>query len=226
MSRATNLRILIADDHELIRRGIRDLLAAKVEWHVVAEASQGLDAVRLAAKFKPDLAILDFSMPYLNGPQVAMEIAHVSTLTRVIFLTMHDSEQTVREALKSGATGFVLKSDADQNLLRAVEAVSQGRNFFTSHVVELLRNKYLEEKGPSRVEPEKPLITAREREVMALLASGMTNREIAAQLKISIRTAESHRININHKLSFKSMADLMRYALREVGQHDTNHGTS
>jgi DNA-binding NarL/FixJ family response regulator len=214
MLSATRLRILIADDHELIRRGIRDLLAARIDWQVVAEASHGLDAVSLASEFQPDVAILDFSMPHLNGPQVALEIARVSSSTRVILLTMHDSEQTIREVLKSGAMGFVLKSDADQDLLRAVEAVSQGRNFFTPRIGELLRNRYLEEKAPPQSEPEKPPITAREREVMALLASGLTNREIAAQLKISIRTAESHRININRKLSFKSMADLMRYALR------------
>jgi len=214
MHRTDKLRILIADDHELIRRGIRDLLSVKVDWQVIAEACDGPDAVRLASEFKPDLAILDFSMPDMNGPQVTRELARVSALTKVIILTMHDSEQVIRKVLESGASGFVLKTDADQVLRGAIEAVSQGRYFFTSRVAELLLKEYLDGKASPPKKPVEPRITHREQEVMALLASGMTSREIAIHLGISTRTAESHRLNINRKLSFKSIADLVRYAIR------------
>ena len=208
------LRIVVADDHGLIRRGVRELLAVRPEWTVVAEASNGRDAVRLTEELKPDVAILDYSMPVMNGLLAAQEIARLPVSVDVILLTMHDSEETVREALKSGARGFVLKTDADRDLLDAVEAVSKHRMFFTSHVVELVLNGYLSSKASPNNPIEASRLTLREREVVQLLAEGKTSKEIASTLQISVRTTETHRININRKLNLNSVADLVRYAIR------------
>jgi DNA-binding NarL/FixJ family response regulator len=207
------LRILVADDHELIRRGIRELLASKSEWHVVAEASNGREAVAKTRELKPDIVILDYSMPEMNGLETAQEIARLNLKTEVILLTMHDSEGIIREVLKSGARGFVLKSDADRDLVDAVEAVSKHRQFFTPRVAELVLHGYLAETS-SHMPSEVARLTLREREVVQLLAEGKTSREIAGLLKISVRTTETHRVNINRKLNFNSVADLVRYAIR------------
>jgi DNA-binding NarL/FixJ family response regulator len=210
------LRVLIADDHDLIRRGVRDLLATRDGWHVVGEASNGADAVRKAVSLRPDIAILDFSMPELNGPAAAAQIAKQVPETGVLVLTMHDSEQVMREVLEAGARGLVLKSDADRDLLEAVEAVSKKRHFFTRRLSELVLGGYLAGTSPAKVKmkSEAPQLTHREREVMRLLADGMSSKEAATQLQISIRTVESHRININRKLGFNSIANLVHYAIR------------
>jgi DNA-binding NarL/FixJ family response regulator len=209
------LRILIADDHDLIRRGVRDLLAARSGWHVVGEACNGTDAVRKAVSLKPDIAILDFSMPELNGPEAAAQIAEKVPETGVVVLTMHDSEQVMREVLQAGARGLVLKSDADRDLLEAVEAVAKKRHFFTTRLSELVLGRYLA--GTATKEKEKSKVaqlTERECEVVRLLADGMSSKEAAIQLQISIRTVESHRINISRKLGFNSIARLVHYAIR------------
>ena len=209
------LRILIADDHDLIRRGVRDLLAARSGWQVVGEACNGTDAVRKAVSLRPDIAILDFSMPELNGPGAAAQIAEKVPETGVVVLTMHDSEQVMREVLQAGARGLVLKSDADRDLLEAVEAVAKKRHFFTTRLSELVLGGYLA--GTATKEKEKKKVaqlTERECEVMRLLAVGMSSKEAATRLQISIRTVESHRINISRKLGFNSIAKLVHYAIR------------
>ena len=210
-----DLRILIADDHQLIRRGLRDLLATRSGWLVVGETSNGLDAVEMAVTLRPDIAILDFSMPGLNGPGAAAFISSQVPETGVIVLTMHDSESVIREVLRAGARGFVLKSDADRDLLLAVKAVAENRLFFTARVSQLitayLRGGEVWSKTGSRSAAR---LTEREHEVMRLLADGMTSKEVATLLQISIRTVESHRINISRKLGFSSIADLVRYAIR------------
>jgi DNA-binding NarL/FixJ family response regulator len=210
------LRILIADDHDLIRRGVRDLLSTRGGWQVVGEACNGVDAVRKAVNLRPDVAILDFSMPELNGPEAATLIAEQSPETGVVVLTMHDSEQVMRQVLQSGARGMVLKSDADRDLLEAVESVSRKRHFFTSRLSDLVLGGYLG--GTSTIAKSKSKaasqLTERECEVMRLLADGMSSKEAAMRLQISIRTVESHRININRKLGFHSVANLVRYAIR------------
>jgi DNA-binding NarL/FixJ family response regulator len=209
------LRILIADDHDLIRRGVRDLLAARSGWQVVGEACNGAEAVQKAVSLKPDIAILDFSMPELNGPGAATQIAEKVPETGVVVLTMHDSEQVMREVLQSGARGLVLKSDADCDLLEAVEAVARKRHFFTTRLSELVLGGFLA--GPAakdKVKSKIPQLTERECEVVRLLADGMSSREAATRLKISIRTVESHRINISRKLGFNSIAKLVQYAIR------------
>jgi DNA-binding NarL/FixJ family response regulator len=209
------LRVLVADDHDLIRRGVRDLLAARSGWRVVAEACTGTEAVRKAVELKPDIAILDFSMPELNGPAAAAQIAERSPETGVVVLTMHDSEHVVREVLRTGARGLVLKSDADRDLLEAVEAVAKKRHFFTTRLSELVLGGYLAGTAANEKEKTKSAqLTERECEVMRLLADGMSSKEAAASLQISIRTVESHRININRKLGFNSIAKLVHYAIR------------
>jgi DNA-binding NarL/FixJ family response regulator len=209
------LRVLIADDHDLIRRGVRDLLTARSGWQVVGEACNGADAVQKAVSLRPDVAILDFSMPELNGPAAAAQITEKAPETGVVVLTMHDSEQVMREVLQAGARGLVLKSDADRDLLEAVEAVAKKRHFFTTRLSDLVLGGYLA--GTSTKHKEKSKVarlTERECEVMRLLADGMSSKEAATRLQISIRTVESHRINISRKLGFNSIAKLVHYAIR------------
>jgi DNA-binding NarL/FixJ family response regulator len=209
------LRVLIADDHDLIRRGVRDLLAARSGWQVVGEACNGADAVRKAVTLRPDIAILDFSMPELNGPGAAAQIAEKVPETGVVVLTMHDSEQVMREVLQAGARGLVLKSDADRDLVEAVEAVAKKRHFFTTRLSELVFGGYLAGAASREKEKKNPdHLTGRECEVMRLLADGMSSKEAATRLQISIRTVESHRINISRKLGFNSIAKLVHYAIR------------
>jgi DNA-binding NarL/FixJ family response regulator len=209
------LRVLIADDHDLIRRGVRDLLAARSGWQVVGEACSGADAVQKAVSLRPDVAILDFSMPELNGPEAAAEIAEKVPETGVVVLTMHDSEQVMREVLQAGARGLVLKSDADRDLVEAVEAVARKRHFFTTRMSELVLGGYLAGNAAKvKVESKVSQLTERECEVVRLLADGMSNKQAATQLQISIRTVESHRINISRKLGFNSIAKLVQYAIR------------
>src|SRR5882757_9542781 len=209
------LRVLIADDHDLVRRGVRDLLATRNGWQVVGEACDGADAVRQAVALRPDIAILDFSMPELNGPGAAAQIAEKVPETGVVVFTMHDSEEVMREVLQAGARGLVLKSDADRDLLEAVEAVSKKRHFFTTRMSERVLGGYLAGTAPKEKEKNRVAqLTERECEVMRLLAGGMSSKEAATRLQISIRTVESHRINISRKLGFNSIAKLVHYAIR------------
>jgi DNA-binding NarL/FixJ family response regulator len=210
------LRIMIADDHQLIRRGLRDLLTVQLGWQVVGEACNGVDAVQMAVNLRPDIAILDFWMPELNGLGAAAQIAEKVPETGVVVLTMHDSEQVIRKILQVGARGLVLKSDADRDLLEAVEAVAEHRHFFSARVAELILGGYLTGNTMSAMKGKRTItqLTEREREVMRLLAEGMTSKEAATHLQISTRTVESHRINISRKLDFSSIADLVRYAIR------------
>ena len=207
------LRVLIADDHDLVRRGVRDLLATRNGWQVVGEACNGADAVRQAVALRPDIAILDFSMPELNGPGAAAQIAEKVPEAGVVVLTMHDSEQVMREVLQAGARGLVLKSDADRDLLEAVEAVSKKRHFFTARMSEMVLGGYLAGTTTAKTKTKVAQLTERECEVIRLLVDGMSSKEAATRLQISIRTVESHRININRKLGFTSIANLVRYAI-------------
>ena len=216
------LRILIADDHHLVRRGLRSLFASQTEWEIVGEANHGEEALEKILALKPDVAILDFSMPLMEGSTAATQIKQISPDTRVIVLTMHDSDHVIHEVLRSGARGYVLKSDADQDLVAAVQTVSQERYFFPPRVEEAVLEVFLaESKGTPRGRQNKAELTARERQVLSLLADGVTSKQIASKLTISVRTVESHRIHINRKLGFGSIADLVRYAIRHgiVAQH-------
>ena len=211
------LTILIADDHPLIRRGVRELLSTRPEWQIVGEASDGAEAIQKVFSLKPDVAILDFSMPELNGSEVAALIVRNAPETGIVVLTMHDSDGVIHQVLRSGARGLVLKGDADRTLLAAVEAVAERRHYYTARASELVLGGYLT--GKVTTEPgganSEPQLTEREEEVLRLLADGMTSKEAAAELQISVRTVESHRINISRKCGFSSIADLIHYAIRK-----------
>ncbi len=213
MSRAL---ILIADDHAIVRRGLRALVQSQPEWEVCAEASNGREAVAKAAEFKPNVAILDIGMPELNGLDATRQIVKASPQTEVLILSMHQSEEVVREVLNAGARGYVLKSDADENLVAAVEMLLEHKPFLTSDVTDVVLLKYLNNQTTSegltlRV---KPRITAREREIIQLLSEGKSNKEVAVVLDISTRTVETHRASIMHKLGLASSSELVRYAIR------------
>lgn len=207
----TALRILVADDHEIVRRGVRVLLEARPGWQICAEAVEGREAVEKAGRLKPDIVILDIGMPVLNGLEAARRIRKDSPQSEVLILTMHESEQVVREVLTAGARGYVLKSDAGRDLVNAVAALSRHETFFTSRVADYVLKSYLDGRGG---EEDPSAVTPREREVIQLLAEGKGNKEVAATLGISVRTAETHRTHIMRKLECRSFSDLVRYAIR------------
>lgn len=213
------LRILIADDHEVARRGIRSLLESHAGWEVCAEAKDGRDAVELATRTKPDLILLDIGMPNLNGLEAARQILATNPNIAILILTMHDSDQVIREVLRAGARGFLLKSDAGRDLVAAVDALQRQRTFFTTRVSQMVLEGFLNRDGKhSDLEPDvvhsQEILTSREREVIQLLAEGRTSKEVAATLNLSVKTAETHRTNLMRKLGLHSVADLTRYAVR------------
>ena len=215
------LRILIADDHEVARHGIRALLEGHPGWEVCAEARDGREAVELAAISKPDVILLDIGMPNLNGLEAARQILAVNPEVAILILTMHDSDHVVREVLRAGARGFLLKSDAGLELVTAVEALQVQRTFFTTRVSQMVLEGYLDrdirEEGnvANGAEPDSgDILTGREREVIQLLAEGKTSKEVAVALNLSVKTAETHRTNLMRKLGLHSVADLTRYAVR------------
>jgi DNA-binding NarL/FixJ family response regulator len=207
------LRILIADDHEVARQGIRSLLESHAEWEVCGEARDGREAVEYASKLKPDVLLLDIGMPNLNGLDAARQILATTPEARLLILTVHDSEQVVREVLAAGARGFLLKSDAGRDLLAAVEALQHRRTFFTSSVAQMMLDGYLrpEDEGDAA---RQRVLTPREREVIQLVAEGKTTKEIATALSLSVKTAETHRTNLMRKLDLHSVAALTLYAVR------------
>ncbi|HZU24186.1 MAG TPA: response regulator transcription factor [Bryobacteraceae bacterium] len=209
------VRIIIADDHEIMRKGLRSLLEARPEWQVIAEASTGREAVEKIRELSPNVAVLDIGMPELNGLEATRHIVRESPQTQVLILTMHESEQMVRDVLDAGARGYVLKSDAARDLVNAVDALSQHRTFFSSRISDILLQAYLH--GPERPvqpQPARGRLTAREREIVQLLAEGKSNKEVATALNISVKTAETHRTNIMNKLDLHSISELVRYAVR------------
>jgi len=208
----TPLRIVIVDDHAVVRRGIRALLESQPGWEIVGEAATGREAVDLAKRLQPDIVIMDLSLPELNGLDATRQIVKDSPRTEVLVLTMHQSEELARNVLQAGARGYVLKSDADQNLIAAVESLSQRKPFLTAAVTEFVLDDYLhrtEEGGAGHA-----VVTPREREIIQLLAEGKSNKETASALSVSVKTVEAHRANIMRKLRLRSVSDLVRYAIR------------
>jgi DNA-binding NarL/FixJ family response regulator len=207
----TPLRILIADDHEVVRRGVRVLLEARPGWEICDEAVEGREAVEKAVRLRPDVVILDIGMPLLNGLEAARQIRKAAPQSEVLILTMHDSEQVIREVLAAGARGYVLKTDAGRSLVHAVEALSRHKPFFSSSVAEFVLQGFLDGKAETR---DTTSLTQREKEVVQLLAEGKGNKDVATILGISVRTAETHRTNIMRKLGCESFSELVRYAIR------------
>lgn len=216
MTSATkHLRIVVADDHELVRRGIQDLLQIQRGWKVVGEASGGREAVEKVKNLKPDIAILDITMPEMDGLEATRHIHEAAVETRVLILTMHESDQMVRRVLEAGARGYVLKSDLAGQLVKAVKEVSQGNLYLTPKVSEIVLEGFLkaeQETNRSKEPQVKP--TPREIEIIRLLAEGRANKEIASALGITIRTVETHRAKIMSKLGLHSITELVRYAFR------------
>ena len=202
-------RILIADDHAIVRSGLRTILEAHANWEVVAEAADGKEAIQNAIATEPDVAVVDYSLPLVNGIEVTRQIRARLPKTEVLIFTMHDNQTLVEDLLKAGARGYLLKSDARSLLIGAVEALAAHRPFFTAKVSEALLNHYV--KGRQRTAP---VLTDRERSVVQLVAEGHTNKEVGLLLGITIKTVETHRATVMRKLNLSSPAALVRYAIR------------
>ena len=213
--RTKELKILVADDHDIIRRGLKHLLTARPGWDVCAEAKTGREAVTLAEQLRPDVVVMDIGMPDLNGLEAARRIRKSLPKTEILILTLHFSDQLVREIVDVGARAYITKSDADRDLVAAVEALADHRTFFTARAAEMLLNNFTAH--PSTAAPQanpRSRITTREREIVQLIAEGKSSKEVAQALGISVKTAETHRANIMRKLELHSISDLVRYALK------------
>jgi DNA-binding NarL/FixJ family response regulator len=203
--------ILLADDHEVVRRGVRGLLEAQHGFVICGEASNGREAVEMATAHQPDVVVLDISLPILNGVDVTRQIRKVAPNSEILIFTMHDSEEVIREALNVGARGCLLKSEADQQIVSAVEALSRHRSFLSSQVSELLFDSIA---GQREIGANHSPLTPREREIVQLVAEGHSNKKIAMLTGISVKTVETHRAVSMRKLKVHSTAELVRYAVR------------
>jgi DNA-binding NarL/FixJ family response regulator len=199
--------ILIADDHEIVRSGLRALLNEREHWHVVAEAGDGKDAVARAVATAPDVSIVDYSLPILNGVEVTHQIRQRSPTTEVLIFTIYNDNNLIRELLQAGALGYLLKSDAKHLLFEAVETVARHKPFFTGMVSETLLHAFLTKSSDSPLTP-------RERSVLQHIVEGHSNRKIATILDLSVKTVEAHRMSVHRKLRLRSTSDLVRYAIR------------
>jgi DNA-binding NarL/FixJ family response regulator len=208
------VRILVADDHEVVRGGLRAILESRAGWEVCGEAATGREAVHKARQLHPDVAVIDITMPELNGLEATRQIRKALPKTEVLILTMHESEQVVHEVLDAGARGYVLKSDAAEDLVTAVELLLDHKPFFSSRIGELMLKSFLKRRGDSSAHERRPLLTSREREIVQLLSEGKTNKETAERLGLSVRTVETHRTNLMRKLGFRSLTDVIHFAIR------------
>jgi DNA-binding NarL/FixJ family response regulator len=209
------IRIVLADDHTVVRKGLRLLLESHPGFTVVADAADGREAVALVERHTPDVAVVDVAMPILNGIEAARQISARVPQTAVVFLSMHADEGYVLKALKSGARAYLLKDSAEHDLIAAVEAVSEGKAFFSPAISKMLVEDYLRQMRERQVEDSYELLTTREREVLQLFAEGHNNKEVAALLNLSLYTVETHRGNIFQKLNLHSIAELILYAVRK-----------
>jgi DNA-binding NarL/FixJ family response regulator len=208
-----SLRILVVDDHAVVRRGVRSLLESHDGWEVCGEATTGRDAVEQSRRLRPDVVVMDLSLPELNGLDATRQILKDAPDTEVLVLTMHQSEELAREVLQAGARGYVLKADADESLIAAVDTLRQHKPFLTSTVAEFVLDDYVR-RGDAQNDSAPIAVTAREREIIQLVAEGQSNKAAAATLGISVKTIEAHRANIMRKLHLRSVSDLVRYAIR------------
>ncbi|MGH9354262.1 MAG: response regulator [Terriglobia bacterium] len=205
-------RVLVADDHESVRRGIGELLKFEPDFELAGEAASGSEAVEKARQLKPDVAVLDVSMPGMNGLEAARKITKENPSIEVMILTVHESEQLIEEVLTAGAHGYMLKSDVGQDLLTAIGSLSRRRPFFTTKVAKMVLNGYLESTAQAGGSCQD--LTSRERQVIQLLAEGKSSKEVAVIQGIAVKTAETHRTNLMRKLGLHSICDLVHYAVR------------
>jgi DNA-binding NarL/FixJ family response regulator len=219
-------RIMVADAHEVVRKGLISLLQAQPDWQVCGEAGDGREAVEKAQQLKPDVVILDIGMPSLNGLEATRQILKTNPQARILILTLHDSDQVVREVLNAGARGFLLKSDAARDLVAAVEALRRDKTYFTSKVATMVLEGYLKGGTPGTpvTTTGRNRLTPREREIVQLLAEGKSTKEVAVALGLSVKTAETHRSNIMRKLQLHSVSDLVLYAVRNNIVHVVQAG--
>ena len=207
-------RVLIADDHEVVRQGILSLVKTLPQFEICGEATDGRDAVQKTKDLKPDIVIIDIGMPQLNGLDATRQIMKERPSTKVLVLTMHDSEQVVREVLEAGARGYLLKSDAGRDLVNALEALQLNKTFFTSKISEMVLASFLNQKQMDPVAGSHLGLTSREREVIQLVAEGKSTKEVAVLLGLSVKTADTHRSNLMRKLGVHSVSELVLYAIR------------
>lgn len=202
--------IMIVDDHDAVRRGVRGVIETAPCYHIIGEASNGREALELAREKQPDIAVIDYSLPELNGLDLAHGLKKVAPRTEILLFTMHDREELIMEVLHAGVRGFVLKSDAEKHLLAALDALSLRRPYFSGAVSEALLARFLDSKPDNMASS----LTHREREIVQLIAEGRINKEIAHRLDISVKTVETHRASAMRKLKLRTTADLVRYAVR------------
>lgn len=215
MKNKNSLRIVVADDHELVRRGIRDLLEAQKGWKVVGEATGGRESIEIVKKLKPDIAIVDITMPDMDGLEVTRRIRDVARETQILILTMHESDQMVRRVLEMGARGYVLKSDMAAHLVQAVKDLASGKISLTPKVSAMVLEGFLKGGESKQLENGHARPTPREIEIIRLLAEGKSNKEIATELGITLRTVETHRAHIMMKMGLHSLPELIHYAIRD-----------
>jgi DNA-binding NarL/FixJ family response regulator len=208
------LRILLADDHDIVRRGMRELLEEQVGWSVCAEAGNGRVAVELALAHRPQVCVLDLSMPELNGLEATRRIKEALPETEILIFSMHESEELIRDVLAAGARGYLLKSDASRQLVPAVETLARHQPFFSGRVSEVVLGGFLKPEPVKTGSTAGERLTSREREVVQLLAEGQSNKQIATKLDLSVKTVETHRTSAMRKLGLKSLPDLVRFAIR------------
>jgi DNA-binding NarL/FixJ family response regulator len=209
-----DLRILIADDHEIVRRGLKKVLSSRQGWVVCAEAATGRDAIAMAAEHRPDIVVMDISMPGLNGLEATRKIRKMLPKAGILIFSLHYSDQLVREVVDAGARAYLLKSDATRDLLHAIEALATHRSFFTSNAAQTLIDGFCNQDSGKSGTLLRHRLSSREREIVQLLAEGKSSKEVAVALNISVKTAETHRANIMRKLEMHSVSELVRYAVR------------
>jgi two-component system response regulator NreC len=210
-----SIRILLADDHTVMRRGLRALLERQTGFVVVAEAADGREAVDIAAAICPDVAVIDIGMPNLNGIEAARRITEKRPETAVVILSMHADESYVLRALKSGARGYLLKDSPEEDLINAIRAVHQGKAFFSPEISKMLAEDYMRQMRQRGVEDSYELLTPREREILQMLGEGNSNKDVATKLNLSLHTVETHRGNVLEKLNLHSTAEMILYAVRK-----------
>lgn len=207
------LQVLIADDHSIVRRGLRALVESQPDWEVCAEATNGREAVEKALAMRPQVVVLDFGMPEMDGLTATRKILDALPDTEVLILTQHDADAVIREVLRAGARGYILKTDAGEELVQAITALKHHKPFFTRRISEAMLSSYLQEDA-AVTKAESPGLTVREREIVKLVAEGKSNKEVADRLNMSVKTAETHRANIMRKLNLGSLSELVLFAVR------------